>query len=273
MLITLEHNMAVELVPIKHGWETRLDKYAILVKDGLATNNFGIIDNFIAAEQLSGIDHEATFHDFIDRAHLDQGFDQSLHGVPDQLKDINSKAVETGQNAYQDLNDSVTKLKDQKPDKPSWEQKIDDAGVKAKEISNKAIDDATTAAKEVIGKLPEGSREVASNVFVSGFNAVQQFFKNVWTQIKAVAQAVYQFLLGVWTALEKAWNAVKSAAETAWTWIKGNLGLLKAPEATLSGHDDGGQTALHGSHASEKGHGHSATLGGGNDWAKKGTGH
>lgn len=99
---------------------------------------------------------------------------------------------------------------------------------------------------------------------------------NVWTQTKAVAQKAWNGPKYVWNSLKKSWEVVEGAAKTAHNWIKGNFThsatFSGSRLGTLSGHDEGGQTALHGSHAGQEGHSHSATHGGGNDWAKKRTG-
>lgn len=307
------------------GWEARLDKYAILVKSGFATNEFGIVDSIIAGEQLSGIDHLATSHDLIDKAQIDpelkeasdklkainveavtggkyvyQEFNNTVaelkdttsdkpawqkrideagenakklkpdaKGVPDQLKAINNITVTEGKNAYQEFYNTVAKLKGTTPDKSAWEKKIDDAGVDVKRASSKALDDSVIAAKAVIRTLPKEAQKAAEDIYISGFKAVAVFFENVWAQVKAVGEALYQFLQGNWTALERAWDLIQAAAKTAWNWIRGTSNFSATLSGPLSGHDEGGQTASHGSHASEEGHIHSATHGGGHDWAEK----
>lgn len=190
-------------------------------------------------------------------------------GVPGQLKAINIKAVTEGKSAYQELYNTVAKLKGTTPDESAWEKKIDDAGEDVKKALVKAVDDSVIAAKAVIRPLPKEAQKGAENIYVSGFKAVQVFFENVWAQIKAVGGALHQFLQGNWTALERAWGLIQAAAETALNWIRGISDFSATLSGTLSGHDEGGQTASHGSHASEEGHIHSATHGGGHDWAEK----
>lgn len=256
--------MAVEIIPIKHGWETLLDKYVILVKDALATNDFGIIHNIIADEQLSGIDHSATFHNHIDRVQLDQAF----HEVPDDLNAINAKAVQSGLDSYQEFHNTVENLKDKPSPTPyaaPGGNGIEDAAELAQNAAQKAIDDATEAAKNVIRRLPDEAQEAASNVFGSGFKAVQGFLGNVGTQIRAVVQNPV-------ASLEKAGKAVAHAAQTAWNWLKGAFTYSATLSGTVSGHNKAGQSASLGLHATKEGHSHSVTHGGENDQVAKRTG-
>lgn len=334
------------------GWEARLDKYAILVKSGFATNDFGIVDSIIAGEQLSGIDHLATSHDLIDKAQIDpelkeasdklkainveavtegkyvyQEFNNTVaelkdttpdkpawqkkiddagedakklkdatsdkpewekmideagenakklnpdaKGVPDQLKAFNIEAVTEGKNAYQEFYNTVAKLKGTTPDESAWKKKIDDAGEDLKKASVKAVDDSATAATAVIRPLPKDAQKVAEDIYVSGLQAVQAFFEDVWAQIKEVGGALHQFLQGNWTALERAWGSIQATAKTVLNVIRGTFNFSATLSGTLSGHDEGGQTASHGSHASEEGHIHSATHAGGHDGAEKRSG-
>lgn len=166
--------MGVDIIPIEHGWEALLDKYMILAKHSFATNDFGIVHTIIAEEQLSGIDHLATFHNHIDKNHLDP----KLKDVAEELHVINAKTVQYAKDRYEDFHNTVANLKEDlgsKTDKPTWQEQIDDAEELTKQASVNALDDAINAAKEVIGRLPEKAHKSALDVFVSGFHAVQGF--------------------------------------------------------------------------------------------------
>lgn len=262
--------MSAEIIPIKHDWATHLDKNVILVKHSFVTNDFGIVNAIIADEQLSGIDHLATFHNHVQRLQLDQG----LHDVPEQLIGINAQAVQSGLDFYQEFHNKVGKLTENPGPTPyaaSWEDEINDAAEKAKDAATSLLDQATNAAKDVIGKITDGAQEVASKVFGSGFKAVHVFLGNVWSQIRNVVQNPV-------AALKKGWDHVKSAAQTAWNWFKGAFSYSATLPGTVSGHDEGSQSALLGqsaslgSHVAKQGHSHSATHGGGSHQAKKPTG-
>lgn len=115
-------------------------------------------------------------------------------------------------------------MKNSTPDKEDWELKIDNAAEVAKKKSDDAIDAARNKAKEIIGSLPPEAREGATNIFVSGVQAVAQFFQNVWAQIEAVAKSVLNFLAGIWDQIKVAWDVVQGAANTAINWVKGLFG-------------------------------------------------
>lgn len=261
--------MAAEIIPIKHNWETRLDKNTILVKHGLETNGLGIVQAIIAGEQLSGIDHLATFHNHIDKLQLDPKF----HSVPDELAKINTQAVQAVLNTYENFHNTVEKLTNnpgQTPYAASWENEIINVAEKAKKAVTGILDNAVNAAKATIRIVSHGAQEAAANVFGSGSIGLHLFLGKVWTQVRDVVQNPV-------ATVAKGWNHVKSAAQAAANWFKGIFYHSATLSATISGHDEGAQSASLGQSASleshatkeQEGHSHSATHGGGSHQAHK----
>ncbi len=238
--------MGVEIAPVLDHWTIYLDKHIVLLKNSFTTNDFGTYNDISAQDLDLKTDYTATYHKLIDTLHLGTNY----NGATDELNEINKKTVESGEGHYKAFSDTVEQLKTTVPDKPQWELDIDRVAEETKNKSNKAIDEAATAAKQVINQLPVDARQKAVDVFLYGFQAVARFFENVWTQIKAVAEAVYQFLLGIWDKIKTAWNKVVDAAKAAWDWINRLFGQKVQLSNTSSavhtppvGHHNHGHTA------------------------------
>lgn len=236
--------MGVQVAPVLIPWDVHLAKHILLLKNSFTTNEF-VTFNEISAQLVDPkIDYTATFKKLIDALHLDPKYKTTT----DELNQINKQTVTEGKDYYKEFSDTVEGLKDTEPNKPKWELEIDRTAEETKRKSNAAIDRARDAAKAVINKLPEPAREAATNVFLSGFQAVAQFFENVWAQIKAVAESVYQFILGVWNKIKTAWNTVVSAAELAWKLIGGIVAQLSNDSS-----------AVHSAPVGHHNHGHAAS--------------
>lgn len=80
----------------------------------------------------------------------------------------------------------MTKIPGPTPYAASWENDIIDAAEKAQNAATSILDEATKEATDVIRRILDKAKEVALNVFGSGFKAVQLFLGNVWTQIRNV---------------------------------------------------------------------------------------
>lgn len=238
--------MGVEIAPVPAPWTIYLDKHIVLLKNSFSTNDFGTYNDISAQDLDLKTDYTATYYKLIDTLHLDPNYKDAT----DEIEKINKETVKSGEDLYKAFSDSVEQLSTKEPDKAKWELDIDRVAEETKKQASKKIDEAAAGVKEVIKQLPEESRQSAVNVFLYGFQAVARFFENVWTQLKAVAEAVYQFLLGIWDKIKSAWNKVVDAAKAAWDWISGLFGQKVQLSNTSSavhtqpvGHHNHGHTA------------------------------
>ena len=230
------------IAPIELPWNDRIDRFIIVLQTAFHTGSFGAYNATISRDLDSNIDHTKTFHKFIDSGNFSNG--DEIKQTAETIKDVNEKAVSDGQANYKEFSDNVENLKNSTPDQEEWERKIDNAAEVAKKKSDDAIDAAKNKAKEIIGTLPPEAREGATNIFVSGLQAVAQFFQNVWSQIEAVARSVLNFLAGIWDKIKVAWDVVKGAANTAVDWIKGLFGASATfKDSSSTSHDRGNRVA------------------------------
>ncbi|KAI0429075.1 hypothetical protein F5Y09DRAFT_343083 [Xylaria sp. FL1042] len=186
------------------SWENLVNKRVALLKLSLATGNFTTF-HVLAAEQ----------------AKAPTSFDDLPPEVAKDIDDLNIGTVNTGEQDYKDFSDEVEALKGQEPDEEKWKQTINDSAARATERATAAIEKVRVDALDYIGRLPEATRQPASDLFAAGVDAVAAFFEKLYAGLKEVIQAVADFLKGIWDQITTAWNEVVAAAQAAIDFING----------------------------------------------------
>lgn len=139
----------------------------------------------------------------------------------DKLKQVGGESFAEHKDGADDMHNPTEELKnDPNPDKPAWEERMNQQREELKRRSAEIIDQKTDEAIDYIYTLPDQERETAADfwgIIAAGFI---QFWSDVWDWIVTAVKAVVDWITDMWETIKAAFKQVGKAFQNAWEWLK-----------------------------------------------------
>jgi hypothetical protein len=200
------------VAPVFHGWEARIDNHTELAKLLFSTDESCVFNALVVKEQISGVDHLATFYNIICASSADRIISEN---PLDRLKDIEITSIKWGYSNFETFVKRVKLLKREEKDGKSPKSVLEAASDDARMRTVLLIENGAVAAKTIICKMPIEARGPAADIFNASWPSAIAFFGKAWAAIKMIVAAPEQYLQDALYKLDQTFDATKSASEIA----------------------------------------------------------
>ncbi|KAL0640694.1 hypothetical protein Q9L58_000365 [Maublancomyces gigas] len=141
--------------------------------------------------------------------------------VRDKLKQIGGESIAEHKDGADEIQNLTEELKnDPNPDKPQWEERVNQKREELKRKSNEILDQKTDEAIDYIYTLPDQERETAADFWKTILAGFIQFWADAWDWIVTMVKAITDWIADMWETIKASFRQVGKAFESAWEWLK-----------------------------------------------------
>lgn len=174
-----------------------------------------MVKHYIACQE------EGSLRKFFDRYPVKQPNGDVDPEVRDKLKQVGGESIAEHRDGADEMHNLTEELKnDPNPDKPAWEERMNQKREELKRKSSEIIDQKTDEAIDYIYTLPDQEREVAADFWGTVAAGFIQFWSDAWDWIVTAVKAVIDWITDMWETIKAAFKQVGRAFESAWEWLK-----------------------------------------------------
>lgn len=164
---------------------------------------------------------EGNTRKFLDRYPVKKPNGEVDPEVRDKLKQVGGGNIAEHEEAAESVHILTKELEnDPNPDKPAWEERMNQQREELKRKSAEIIDQKTDEAIDYIYTLPDQQRETAADFWGTVAAGFIQFWSDAWDWVVTAVKAIIDWITDMWETIKSAFVQVGKAFQSAWEWLK-----------------------------------------------------